>query len=239
VSVEQGGFLRVDVQTTAPQAAGTGAAHLARELRAAVQERGRGLLAVSGGRSPGAMFRALAREDVPWERVHLFQVDERDAPAGDTDRNWTGLNDDLVARVGLRPEQLHPAPLPAGGDLDAVARRYAEELESVAGRPPVLDLVHLGLGSDGHTASLVPGDPALEVRDASVCATSTYRGRARITLTFPTLDRARKLLWFVVGAEKRDALRRLCAGDRGLPAARVRRDRAILVCDSAAAGGCG
>jgi 6-phosphogluconolactonase len=239
VSGDGGGFLRVEVRSTAAEAARTAASHLARELRAAARDRGRGLLAVSGGHSPAPMFRALAREDVPWERIELFQVDERDAPTGDPDRNWTSLHADLIAPVGLRPEQLHPAPLPSSGDLAAAARRYAEALESLAGRPPVLDLVHLGLGSDGHTASLVPGDAALDAREASVRATSTYRGRARLTLTFPTLDRARRVLWFVVGAEKRDALRRLRAGDREIPAARVRRERAILVCDSAAAGGRG
>lgn len=235
-SGDAGGFLRVEVASTPAEAARTAASRLTGAIRAAARERGRCLLAVSGGRTPAAMFRALAREDLPWERVHLFQVDERDAPDGDADRNWTGLDADLISHVALGASQLHPAPLPASDDLDGAARRYAEELESLAGRPPVLDVVHLGLGHDGHTASLVPGDPALDVRDASVCATSSYAGRARLTVTFPTLDRARSLLWLVVGEEKRDVLRRLCAGDREIPAGRVRRERAILVCDAAAAG---
>jgi 6-phosphogluconolactonase/glucosamine-6-phosphate isomerase/deaminase len=183
------------------------------------------------------MFRFLAREDVPWECVHLFQVDERDAPDGHPDRNWTHLRSDLIDRVDLRPEQLHPVPLPCSGGLDAAARRYAEELGSLAGRPPILDLVQLGLGTDGHTASLVAGDPAVDVGETSVCATRAHGGRRRVTLTLPTLDAARRVLWLVLGAEKREALRRLRNGDRLSPAGRVRRERAILVCDAAAAGG--
>jgi len=182
------------------------------------------------------MLRALAREAVPWRQTHWFQVDERDAPDGHPDRNWTGLSADLLARVALGPDQLHPIPVGSGRDLDAVARTYARELESLAGRPPVLDLIALGLGADGHTASLAPGDPALEVRDASVAATRAYRGHRRVTLTYPTLDAARCVLWLVLGAEKRQALRRLREGDASLPAGRVSRRHAMLVCDAAASG---
>lgn len=236
MSANRRGFLDEEIVGTATKAADVAAARLASEIRAAARARGRCLVALSGGRSPAAMFRALAHEHLPWELVHLFQVDERDAPDGHPDRNWTHLHADLIARVALRPEQLHPAPVPSAGDLEAAARRYAQELESLAGYPPILDLIHLGLGCDGHTASLMPGDPALDVCEASVCATRTHGGHRRMTFTFPTLNVARRVLWFVVGAEKREALRRLCAGDRSLPAACVARERATLVCDSAAAG---
>jgi 6-phosphogluconolactonase len=229
--------LRQEIFATPADAARAAASHVAALLRAAARERGSCLAAVSGGRSPGAMFRALAREEVPWEQLHLFQVDERDAPNGHPDRNWTGLCADLLAHVALRPDRLHPIPVGSGGDLDDTAREYAGELESLAGRPPVLDLIHLGLGEDGHTASLAPGDPVLLVRDAAVAATRPYRGRRRITLTYPTLDAARRVLWLVLGEEKREALRRLREGDRSVPAARVAREHAILICDAAASGG--
>jgi len=182
------------------------------------------------------MFRALAREEIPWDRTHWFQVDERDVPDGHPDRNWTGISTALLAHAAPPASQLHPIPVCSGLDLDATARAYARELESLAGRPPVLDLVHLGLGEDGHTASLVPGDPVLEVRDACVAATRRYRGHRRVTLTYPTLDAARRVLWLVLGVEKCAALRRLREGDRGLPAGRVARAHAILVCDAAAHG---
>jgi 6-phosphogluconolactonase len=100
----------------------------------------------------------------------------------------------------------------------------------------VLDLVHLGLGADGHTASLVPGDAALDVLDAEVALTAPYRGRRRMTLTFPVVDMARSVLWVVTGADKAAMLERLCKGDRSIPAGCVRQDRALLIADRAAAG---
>jgi 6-phosphogluconolactonase len=120
-------------------------------------------------------------------------------------------------------------------DLASAAERYQRELRAVAGTPPVLDLVQLGLGADGHTASLFAGDPALDVEDADVAASGPYQGRRRVTLTLPALGRARRILWIVTGAAKADALARLRRGDRGIPAARVRSDRALLLADEAAA----
>jgi 6-phosphogluconolactonase len=222
MSEEPAAPLREEVFDTPEAAARAAASHIAADLRAAAGKRGRCSAALSGGRTPDVMLRALAREQVPWEVLHLFQVDERDVPEGHPDRNWTHLSSDLLDLVTLRPEQLHPIRLGSGSDLDDEARRYARELEALAGRPPVLDLVHLGLGRDGHTASLTAGDPVLDVRDAPVAATRAYRGRRRITLTYRTLDAARRLLRI---------------GDRGLPAGRVARERALLVCDAAAAGG--
>jgi 6-phosphogluconolactonase len=181
------------------------------------------------------MLEALAAEQVPWVSVHLFQVDERVAPAGHADRNLTHIQERLGGRAPLDPSHLHAMPV-EDADLDAAAGRYAAELRTVTGSPPVLDLVHLGLGPDGHTASLVPGDPALEVVDADVALTGPYQGRRRMTLTFPALDRARRVLWVVTGAEKAAIVSRLRVGDGSIPSGRVRAERALLLLDSAAAG---
>lgn len=226
--------MRVEILADADAVAGRAAALVAREAHDALVRRGRFVLALSGGRTPERFWRALARETVPWDRVDLVQVDERVAARDDPDRNWTGLERRLVAPASLPPERTHPMPVEAV-DLAAAARSYADLLARLAGTPPVLDLVQLGLGADGHTASLVPGDPVLRVRDADVASTGPHAGRRRMTLTFPALDRARRVLWIVCGAAKADVLARLVAGDPALPASAVRRDRALLLADRAAA----
>jgi 6-phosphogluconolactonase len=180
------------------------------------------------------MLRALAAKDIPWEGVHVLQVDERVAPAGDADRNLTHLRDSLLANAPLRAEQIHAMPVESA-DLEAAAARYARTLRELAGSPPVLDLVHLGLGPDGHTASLVPGDPVLDVTAADVALTGPYQGRRRMTLTYPILNRARRILWLVTGDEKAGMLVRLRDGDPAIPAGRVRRDRVLVLADRAAA----
>jgi 6-phosphogluconolactonase len=227
--------MKVETFPDADAVAAAAARLIAAEARAAVAARGRFCFAVSGGHTPWQMLGALAGEDVPWAAVHLFQVDERVAPAGDPDRNLTHMRESLLSKVSLPAGQLHAMPVEEK-DLDAAAARYAQDLESVAGRPPVLDLVHLGLGPDGHTASLVPGDRALEVSSADVSLAGPYQGRRRMTLTYPVLDRARKILWVLTGAEKVPMLKRLEAGDRTIPAGRVRADRAVILADAAAAG---
>src|SRR5262249_52973328 len=158
-------------------------------------------MAVSGGHTPWLMLRALAGEDVPWERVQVVQVDERVAPAGHPDRNLTHIHESLLEHSPLTPEQVHAMPV-EGSDLQAAAARYALTLQEIAGSPPVLDLVHLGLGPDGHTASLVPGDPVLDVQGADVALTGVYQGRRRMTLTYPIINRARRILWLVTGGDK-------------------------------------
>jgi len=210
------------------------AAIIAAEARAAVAARGRFIMAVSGGHTPWHMLRALAGEEVPWEGVHLVQVDERVAPAGHPERNLTHLRESLLEHAPLRPGQIYPMPVEEK-DLAAAAARYALTLREIAGSPPMLDLVHLGLGPDGHTASLVPGDAVLEVTDADVALTGFYQGRRRMTLTYPILNRARRVLWLVTGSEKAGMLVRLRDGDVSIPAGRVRRDRALVVADRAAA----
>src|ERR1019366_1545186 len=208
---------------------------IAEEGRGAVAARGRFIMAVSGGHTPWQMLRALAQEDLPWKSVHLAQVDERVAPAGDPDRNLTHLRDSLLAHAPLPPENVCAMPVDSP-DLEAAASQYAIELQEIAGAPPVLDLIHLGLGPDGHTASLVPGDPVLDVTDADVALTQPYQGRRRMTLTLPVLNRARRILWVVMGAEKAGMLKRLCDGDVSIPAGFVRRDHALVLADRAAAG---
>ena len=207
---------------------------IAREGRGAVAARGRFTMAVSGGHTPWQMLRALAREDVPWSSVYVAQVDERVAPAGHPDRNLTHLRDSLLEHVPLPPEQVCAMPVESP-DLEAAARQYARMLQNIAGSPPVLDLVHLGLGPDGHTASLVPGDPVLDVTDADVALTQPYQGRRRMTLTYPTLNRARRILWVVTGPDKVGMLRRLRDGDLSIPAGRIRRDQALVLADRPAA----
>lgn len=198
-----------------------GAMIVAGRARAAVAERGRFTFALSGGRTPWTMVALLAGQDVPWEHVSVFQVDERVAPTGDPDRNLTHL----LAALPPAAAAAQVVPMDVAGELDDAAVAYA------AGLPRQLDLVHLGLGADGHTASLVPGDPVLDVSDGDVAATGAYEGRRRLTLTYPALDRAREVLWLVTGDEKRDALRRLLAGDTSIPAARVRAATQTILTD--------
>ena len=201
----------------------------------AVTVRGRCALAFSGGTTPWRAFRALAGEDVPWDRVHLLQVDERVAASGDPERNFSHLKEALIDRIAIPAANVHPMPVEEE-DLDAGARRYEAILRRVAGTPPVLDLVQLGLGEDGHTASLFPDDAALRIVDADVAVSGLRQGLRRMTLTFPAIDRARCILWIVTGSGKSEALGRLRAGDRSIPAGRVRGDRAVLLADIAARG---
>ena len=208
---------------------------IAERGRGAVAARGRFTLAVSGGQTPWLMLRALAREDLRWDKVYVTQVDERVAPAGDPDRNLTHLRDSLLKHAPLRPGHICAMPVESP-DLEAAAARYAQLLQQIAGSPPVLDLVHLGLGPDGHTASLVPGDPVLSVTDADVAVTRPYQQRRRMTLTYPMLNRARRVLWLVTGAEKSGMLVRLRFGDATIPAGRVCQEHALVLADRAAAG---
>jgi len=208
--------------------AGAVAAHaaefVARYATDVVEARGTFTFAVSGGRTPWAMFDRLAHEEVPWADVVIYQVDERVAPEGDPDRNLAHLR----ASLGDAPARVVPMPVDDPDHLEAAAASYA------AGLPERFDLVHLGLGPDGHTASLVPGDPVLEVTDRLVGLTGVYQGHRRMTLTYPALARATQLLWLVTGPDKRAPLARLLAGDTSIPAGRVEGGHSLVLADAAA-----
>jgi 6-phosphogluconolactonase len=220
-----------DVDSLAKRAA----AVIAADARAAVAARGRFVMAVSGGKSPWLMLADLANEDVPWPNVHVFQIDERIAPAGDPDRNYVHLRDSLLQHAPIPPEQIYAMPVELP-DAEAAARQYAHTLERIAGKPPVLDLAHLGLGPDGHTASLIPGDPVLNVTDADVAITGVYQGRRRMTLTYPVINRSRRILWLVSGKDKVSAFPKLRAADPSIPAGRISQSQALLLADRDAAG---
>jgi 6-phosphogluconolactonase len=225
--------VKIEVLADANAVARKAAAIIAAEARAAIDARGRFIVALSGGQTPWLMLRILGSEDMPWDGVHVVQVDERVVPAGGDERNLTHLRENLLEHSPLRSDRIHAMPVELS-DLDAAAASYAKTLQDIAGSPPVLDLVHLGLGPDGHTASLVPGDPVLSVTDKDVAATDIYRGRRRLTLTFPAIDRAGRILWLVTGSEKAGMLTRLRDGDLSIPAGRVCRDHATVLADLAA-----
>jgi 6-phosphogluconolactonase len=227
--------MKIEVYSDDESTARAAAKYIAAEARAAVAARGRFVMAVSGGRTPWIMLRALATELLPWEHIHVVQVDERVAPAGDSDRNLTHLLESL-AHSPIRPEQIHTMPVESP-DLEAGVAQYAATLRDIAGSPPVLDLIHLGLGPDGHTASLVPGDPVLNVIDTDVALTGEYQHRRRMTLTYPLINRARQILWLATGSEKASMLSRLRQGDLSIPAGKISQERAVIFADQAATEG--
>jgi 6-phosphogluconolactonase len=226
--------MKVEVFADDEATARAAAKYIAAEASAAVAARGRFAMAVSGGRSPWIMLRALAKEDLSWKNIHIVQVDERIAPAGDPDRNLTHLRESLLSDGSpIPPEQIHAMPVESP-NLENAVSEYESVLREIAGSPPTLDLIHLGLGPDGHTASLVPGDSVLNVTDRDVALTGIYQGRRRMTLTYPIINRARRILWLATGSEKVDMLARLQQRDQSIPAGRVLQDRAIVFADRAA-----
>jgi 6-phosphogluconolactonase len=216
--------VEIEVLPDAEAVARRGADVVAASAAAAVGDHGDFTFAVSGGKTPWAMFAHVAGR-IPWEKVTIFQVDERVAPEGDPDRNLTQLTRRLPPGGAA---DVRAMPVDAD-DLERAAADYAAAL------PGHFDLVHLGIGPDGHTASLVPGDPVLDVTDALVAVTGEYQGRRRMTLTYPALERARRIIWLVTGEDKVDALARLRAGDPSIPAGRVSTENALVVADAAAA----
>ncbi|MEX0621364.1 MAG: 6-phosphogluconolactonase [Solirubrobacterales bacterium] len=210
------------------EAAHTAAALIEVSAAEAIAERGHFNFAVSGGRTPWKTLEILSDGEMDWSSTSLFQVDERVAPTGSPERNLTQLilTLPLACQAAIRP-------MPVGAeDLESAAAGYQDSL------PDRLDLIHLGMGPDGHTASLIPGDPVLEVTDRDVALTDgEYQGTRRMTLTYPAIDRARKLLFLVTGDGKEDALQMLLAGDHSIPAGRVANGNAFLVTDLPVSGG--
>lgn len=205
-----------------------GAEMIAEAAREAVADHGDFAMAASGGHTPWAMYGQLEEQELPWADTAIYQVDERIAPAGSPERNLTHL----IAALSIGAQgSLRPMPVDAEHP-EAAAERYGEQL------PATLELVHLGLGPDGHTASLVPGDPVLEVGDRRVAVTGgEYQGTQRMTLTYPALAHAKRLLWIVTGESKRDPLAQLLAGDPSIPAGRVDAKESVILADRAAAPG--
>lgn len=227
--------MKIEILADAAAVARRGAALVAEHAQKAIAARGKFVFAVSGGSTPWQMLDKLAGEKLPWKQIHFVQVDERVAPEGHADRNLTHLLEALASQTELPRENIHAMPVNAS-DLKSAAAEYAQTLSQLAGSPPVIDLVHLGLGGDGHTASLVPGDGVLRVVDADVSITTgEYQGRLRMTLTYPLINRSRQILWLVTGGGKAEMVSRMVDGDASIPAGRIRQTDAILVADQAAA----
>jgi len=205
--------------------ASAAAAFVAQRAHESIDDHGQFTFAVSGGRTPWSMFEKLAQLDVDWANVTLYQVDERIAPVGDSTRNLTNLERSL----GERRPTIFAMPV-NDLDLNAAAATYGASL------PARFDLVHLGLGPDGHTASLIPGDPVLTVHDRLVAVTGVYQGEQRMTLTYGALARADQLLWLVTGEDKRSALSALLRGDSTIPASGVTAPSSLVMADRAALG---
>lgn len=221
--------MRLEIAQSVDEAARRGAALIARAVETAVEQRGYATVAVSGGHTPWAMLRELAGMPLPWDSIRFFQVDERDCDVDDEDRNFNHLKESLPHNA-----QIEAMPVERG---DAGAASYAQRLTEAAGAPPVIDVIHLGLGADGHTASLVPGDPVLAETRQTVAWTRPYQGLRRMTLTYPVLDAARLVFWLVTGANKHRALRQLLAGDSSIAAAHVSATCRLVIADADAARG--
>ncbi len=219
-----------DPSDTAALAADWFAARITEDVR----ERGRCVIALSGGQTPWKMLEELITRNVPWHALQVAQVDERVVAIDDPRRNFARLYELLCKRGRLEEKQLHAIPVERP-DPDLAAREYARMLEVLAGSPPMIDVVQLGLGSDGHTASLLPGDATLKITDRDAAATGLYAGTRRITLTLPCINRACARLWLVGGAEKAPRLRELLKGQGDTPALRISRDNAVVFADAAAA----
>jgi 6-phosphogluconolactonase len=206
-----------------PQGAATeAAAWLARQLRNAVARRGTATMALSGGSTPALMLAALAGLPVPWEATTVFQVDERVAPDGDPDRNSA-----LLEPLRSCGASINVMPVTAA-DLEPASRQYAALL------PDRLDVVHLGVGDDGHTASWPPGDPVIEAAGA-VAVSGEYKGRVRMTLTVPAVNAARHRLVLATGTAKATIIERWLLHDHALPIERVSRTNTLVVLDQQAA----
>ena len=231
--------LKIEVLADDDAVAKSAAGVIAAAAREAVAARGVFTLAVSGGKTPWAMLKDLASEEVPWSQVHVFQIDERIAPEGDPDRNLTHLHESLLGNAPIPKENIHAMPVNAADPVEGAAE-YEKTLQEICGNPPTLDMAHLGLGPDGHTASLTPNDPVLEVTDRDVALTDPvhlYQNRRRMTLTYPMINRSRQIMWLATGAAKIPMIVKLRAADPSIPGGRISQANALMLTDTAAAAG--
>ena len=215
---------------------------------AAIGARGRFTVALSGGSTPKALFRLLAaapyKEQIDWSKLHLFWGDERTVPPGDEQSNYRMTRENLLSQVPIPEGQIHRI-VAENPDHEAAADAYATTLRQIFaladGEFPRFDLIHLGLGTEGHTASLFPGSPALAERERLVAAPWVEKlDSFRITLTPPTLNAAREVQFLAAGAEKADIVRSILRGPKNpneLPAQVVAPEdgRLIWLLDEAAA----
>jgi 6-phosphogluconolactonase len=218
---------------TSDDVASAGANFIYARAGEAIADRNQFILALSGGSTPWRMLRKLAECDLPWERVKIVQVDERVAPDSDVERNLVHIQSEFADRIPLPAENLFAMPVMVE-DLDEGAGQYESVLTELAGLPPIMDVVHLGLGGDGHTASLLPGDPVLDVSDRDVAITGPYNGHRRMTLTYSIINRARHILWLITGESKAKMLDRMIQADHDIPAGRVSQRQATVIADAAA-----
>ncbi len=222
--------MRIEICVNAAAAASRAAELMVDYMEVAIVERGLAAIALSGGKTPADMLGELATAGIDWSRVHIFQVDERLVAEDDERRNIRSVRT-AFARAG-KLCQLHAMPV-ENASPEAAVETYAGELRAVTGEPPVLDAVHLGLGEDGHTASLFPGDPAVDSR-GDIALSGVHGGLRRMTLSLEAINRARIRIWLVTGASKREIVARLLAPGANLIANRVRTDDSILLLDRAA-----
>ena len=228
--------MKTEIFPSADQVAKEAAAYIEQLIRETLAHKKTFSMAISGGRTPWEMLKILSKASLPWTRVNLFQVDERVAPDGHADRNLTQLFQAIEGSPLVTQLRIFPMPVLAA-NLDEGCREYIQVLDEVT-EGKGLDLIHLGLGSDGHTASLVPGDGVLDLQDRLVaCTQNTYQGRIRMTLTYPLLNSAKQILWIVTGSEKQEMVRRLLNQDASIPAGSIRQENALLMADQAAMEG--
>ncbi len=227
--------LKTEIFPSADQVAEAAAAYIEQLIRETLAHKKSFSMAISGGRTPWEMLKILSKASLPWTRVNLFQVDERVAPDGHADRNLTQLFQTIEGSPLVTRLRIFPMPVTAE-DLDGAAEDYAQLIHEIT-EGEGLDLIHLGMGSDGHTASLVPGDGVLEVNDRDVaCTEQLYQGRIRMTLTYPLLNSAKRILWIVTGAEKQEMVQRLLKQDASIPAGAVNQANSLLMVDQTAFG---
>lgn len=222
--------MQINVYSSAEEVAHEAAKWISSLAKRKIESKGSFSFALSGGRTPWEMLAKLAQENLPWEKINLFQVDERIAPEGHKDRNLTQLfqvlqGTRLMTRLNIFPMHV------ISENLQEACEEYAQHIERITGNS-MLDLIHLGMGTDGHTASLIPGDKVCDVGNQMIALTAQpYQGRQRMTMTYPLINQAENILWLITGEEKKEMLVRMLNKDPEIPAGKIKQDQAILMTD--------